>query len=476
MGSMLAAAVGVVLVGSPVQSESDRPIISDEAASTLNMLSDAFVAVAQHAGPYVVSITTETEIEAHSGSSPFPGFEEFFGRRGRPDGANEPFRQQGQGSGLIVSADGYILTNNHVAGNADELKVELQDGRIYKAELIGADSMSDVAVIRIEPDEPLAYARLGDSESLRVGEWVIAVGSPFRLEQTVTAGIVSAMGRGNVNLSVYEDFIQTDAAINPGNSGGPLVNLKGEVVGVNTAIATRSGGYQGIGFAIPINMANKIMEDLINDGRVTRGWLGVGIDAVDEDLADAMGLDRPHGALVNNVIAPSPSENAGVVEGDVIVKFDGEDIRDPQHLMNRVALTRPGETSEVVVTRDGKEQTFFVTLGERPAEEDLATADPRRNPGVDTFGLELTPLTRDLAEGLGAEMNEGGLLVDSVAPGSPAAEKGIQPGDIVRQAAKEPITSVREFREQVRELESDETLLLLVERDGRTRFHALRKS
>lgn len=457
-------------LANPEQSTSVTP----EAARVLGLMSDAFSAVASDVKPYVVSITTETEVTRSADA--FPGLREFFGDRffGNPH-EGEAFRQQGLGSGLIVSPDGVILTNNHVAGEADELTVQLHDGRVYPAKLVGADRQSDIAVIKVEVNESLPSATLGSSEELRVGDWVIAVGSPFHLEQTVTAGIVSAKSRSGVNLTEYEDFIQTDAAINPGNSGGPLVNLQGQVVGINTAIATRSGGYQGIGFAIPIDMAKAIMNDLLTEGRAIRGWLGVTIQNLDEDLAESVGLSHPYGALVENLDDRGSAGEAGIQKGDVIVRFQGEEIRDTRQLMNKVAMTRPGTNAEVVVSREGKQKTIWVKLKERPTELQPVVANRETPDFDDPFGMVVRPLTSDLADQLGTEMDHGGVVVESVERGSVAEEKGLRPGDVIREMKRNRLSSVPDYREYVDAMGSGETVLLLVERDGRTRFVALRK-
>jgi serine protease Do len=473
----LALAASTALVVPGFAGSDDHSPVPEDAARVLRLMSDAFAAVSSQVKPAVVSITTETEIE-HPVVEGFPGLREFFDNR--PGGSGgQPFTQRGLGSGVILSADGIILTNNHVVGMADELSVRMWDGRVYQAKLIGADAESDVAVIKVETDDELPYAKLGNSDELRVGEWVIAVGSPFHLEHSVTAGIVSALGR-STRLTQYEDFIQTDAAINPGNSGGPMVNLDGEVVGINTAIATRSGAYQGIGFAIPANMARIIMDDLIREGRVIRGWLGVSIQNIDQDMAETLGLDRPLGALVQAVADGSAAKDAGLEEGDVILKLDGEVLRDVKHLQNRVALTRPGTTVNFTVSRSGSERVFPVTLAERDASQEqiaqLGDAGPEgATPYADPFGLEVSPLTEELAQGLDTRVGEGGLVVQSVSRRSAAEEKGVQPGDIIREVDREPIRDLANYRERVENLEGGEAMLLLVERDGRTRFFALRK-
>ena len=467
---------GVLSVGAA--RADDAPDISPEAAATLQHMSDAFAAVAEHAKPFVVAIYTEREIEAQPPTERFPGLREFFGEPffHRFFGPNpEGFTQRGLGSGVVVSQDGYILTNNHVAGEADQLTVRMADGQTYGASLVGADSRSDVAVIKIDA-ESLPYASIGDSDGLRVGEWVVAVGSPFHLEQSVTAGIVSATGRQNMRLTDYEDFIQTDAAINPGNSGGPLVNLRGEVIGINTAIASRSGGYQGIGFAIPMNMADQIMADLITEGRVIRGWLGVMIGDLDEELAESLGLDRVEGALVSEVVPDSPARDAGIEEDDVILKFNGEAIRSVSHLRNRVAMTRPDTDADVEVSRDGNTRKFIVRLGELPDDpEQLASAVDEDEPADDPFGLGVRELTDELAVSLGTTFGSGGIVVESVARGGAASKKGLQPGDIIREVARKRVSDVADYRDRTESISSGDPVLLLVERDGRTRFFALRK-
>jgi serine protease Do len=468
---------GLASIATPTARADERePGSSMEPKQYARLLSQAFVAVAEDVRPVVVSITTEKEITVEDPHERFPGLHEFFGEPffRRFFGPREGFKQRGLGSGVIVSGDGYILTNNHVAGGADELSVRMDDGRTFDAKVVGTDEKSDLAVIKIEANGTLPYARLGDSDALDVGEWVVAIGSPFYLEHTVTAGIVSAKGRSGVlqPSDVYEDFIQTDAAINPGNSGGPLVNLDGEVVGVNTAIATRTGGYQGVGFAIPVNMARSVMDDLIHEGRVIRGWLGVMIGGVDRDLAESLGLPRPEGALVNQVLPESPAAEGGLKEGDVILSIDDHRIETVDQLRNRVAMTRPGTQVEVKIARGGNERVLRVTLGELPADEEQRQLAARSG---DPFGLEVTPLTPDLAEQLGTELREGGLVVESVAEGSVAEEKGLEPGDVIREMAGEGVTTVEDYGRRVSGTESGGTILFFVERDGRTRFAALRK-
>ncbi len=319
-----------------------------------------FADVAEAALPAVVSIRSEKRVADGSFDEDSP-FDFFFGQ---PDG--QPRREEGLGSGVIIDSDGTILTNNHVIDGADRVRVQLYDDREFDARVLGADPPSDLAVIRVKDAKgSFAMMRLGDSDKLRVGEWVIAVGSPYGLTQTVTAGIISAKGRHNTGINSYENFLQTDAAINPGNSGGALLNLRGELVGINTAIFSRSGGYQGIGFAIPIEMARKISADLIREGAVTRGWLGVSIQPLNPERADALGIPDHKGALVGGIVPGSPADRAGLQRGDVITRIDHRPIRDPSDLLNYVALQLPGAWVEVGVNRSGKNVAFKARVAKR---------------------------------------------------------------------------------------------------------------
>ncbi len=318
-------------------------------------LSQAFRHVAKSIRPAVVSISSVRRIVPAA-------LQRQFGRDvpgGIPKGA---FEQRGLGTGVVVSEDGYILTNNHVVRAADEVNVTLSDSRILSAKVVGTDAKTDLAVLKIDTSG-LSFAKLGDSDAIDVGEWALAIGSPFGLAQTVTAGIISAKGRSNVGITDYEDFLQTDAAINPGNSGGPLVNLDGQVIGINTAIASRSGGYMGIGFAIPSNLARPVMQSIIKDGHVKRGWLGVAIQDLTKDLADSLQLDSRDGVLVGNVIAGSPADEAGLQSGDIILRFGGKPPRTANQLRNAVAATAPDTETVVALFRDGKTRTLKVVIG-----------------------------------------------------------------------------------------------------------------
>jgi serine protease Do len=442
---------------------------AEEARSALRQLSSAFTQVAQDAMPAVVFIQVEKNLAG--GQSPFgynnpfdlfgeEFFERFFGRR-FPEQRREPrqprqYRQQGQGSGFIVSQDGYILTNHHVVGEADRITVTLADNREFEAKLIGADPKSDVAVIQIKGDHFPALP-MGDSNRLAVGEWVIAIGNPFGLTHTMTVGVVSAKGRSRVGIADYEDFIQTDAAINPGNSGGPLINLAGEVVGINTAIFSRSGGYMGIGFAIPIEMATQIQKQLIATGKVTRGYLGVSIQDLTEALARSFGMDQPQGVLVASVSPGAPAAKAGMQSGDVIVAFDGQTVSDSAQLRNLVARTPVGREVVVRVIRDQKARELTVEIGALP-DQVMTQADASGM--LDQLGFTVQELTEELAYELGYEGQEG-VVVTAVEPGSEAAQAGLRRGTLIREVNRQEIRNTEDFRRALSASAQSKRVLLL---------------
>jgi serine protease Do len=440
----------------------------------------AFVAVAQVVGPAVVQVQTVTKV---TGSS-FPGFDmnppDFFGGDpfqfffGPHGGEPKDFYTEGNGSGVIVSSEGYILTNNHVVEGAKEIHVALTDGREFDATVVGADPSSDIAVIKIEA-EGLPVAPLGNSDDLQVGDWVVALGSPFGLENTVTAGIVSATGRTNMRLADYEDFIQTDAAINPGNSGGALVNLSGQVVGINTAIASRTGGYMGVGFAIPVNQAKDVMEQLIETGTVTRGWLGVSIQDVTPALRETLGLaDTVKGALVGEVMSDTPAGKAGIKVGDVVVGMDGRAVSDANDLRNRVAAVRPGKNVRLELLRDGDEQTVTVTVGERPSDLTPASTTPGGPPtrgGKQTVrGITVGSLTPELKSQLGYDGDTGVVILDVEGYGG-AARAGISPGMVILKVNGVSVNDPGEFGKIVEKTSG--SLLLYVWSHGGRSFVAL---
>lgn len=451
---------------------------------SLRNTGEAFRSVAKKVSPAVVNIQVEKEVPERSFQSPFGGqspfnddfFRRFFGIP-MPEGpGQDPHekkrapRTQSQGSGFIINSEGVILTNNHVVQDADKVSVTLTDGRNFTAEVIGTDEASDVAVVKIESNKDLPFLSLGDSDALEVGDWVLAVGNPFGLSNTITAGIVSAKGRSSVGITDYENFIQTDAAINPGNSGGPMVNLQGEVVGMNTAIFSRSGGYMGIGFAIPVNMVKHIRDQLIDSGSVTRGYLGVMIQDLTPELAENFGLETSKGVLISQVTKDSPAAEAGLRQGDIVIEFAGQPVDSVGPFRNKVALSPPGTEQKMTVLRDGKRKKINITLGTLP---DDAPAAQERPSEVDELGLSVQPLTEDLAQRFGYTDAEG-VVVTRVDPGSIAASARIRPGTLIQEVNHQKVTTPAQFREAVEE-GSKNTVLLLLRQGDATRYVALRR-
>jgi serine protease Do len=376
-------------------------------------------------------------------------------------------RQEGVGSGVIATKDGYILTNNHVVDGADEVKVALQDGREFTAKVIGRDPKSDVAVIKIDATD-LPAVPMADSDKVEVGDVVLAIGNPFGIGQTVTTGIVSAKGRGNMGLD-YEDFLQTDAAINPGNSGGALVDADGRLIGINTAILSRSGGNQGIGFAIPVNLARDEMQSLIKDGHVTRGYLGVMIQDLTPALAKEFKLKDATGALIGDVTPKGPAEKAGLKSGDLLVEFNGKKVADSRHLKLEVARTQPGQTVPVKILRDGTSKTLEVTVKTLPGTESIAKTDKGSDDTGTLNGVGVTDLDEQARQQLEVPETINGAVVTEVKPDSAAAEAGLKPGDIIQEINRKPVKNAEEAV-RLTENPSDKTTLLRVWREGGSRF------
>jgi serine protease Do len=456
-------------------------ILAGEPASTSETLlqsSERFIAVAKQAKASVVNVSSTRKIGGGKSPlespSPFfddPFFRRFFGEEfDQRFREQKEFRQEGLGSGVIAGADGYIVTNNHVVEGADEIEVSLTDKRTFKAKVIGTDPKSDLAVIKIDASG-LPTLPWADSAQLQVGELVLAVGSPFGLTQTVTMGIISAVGRANMGIVDYEDFIQTDAAINPGNSGGALVNLKGELIGINTAIFTRTGGYMGIGFAIPSNMAKSVMDSLIKYGKVVRGWLGVSIQEVTPDLAKEFGVSETKGALVADVMDDSPASKAGFERGDIITEFNHKPVKDPTHLRSMVAESAPGTKTTITVFRDKRSKSLEVTLGELPKELAALRATGEAKGEHALAGVEVGPLSRDDLRRLRIK---GGVAVRRVDPSGPAAQAGLRAGDVIREINRKPVTSVEEFQRLVGKLKAKDRVLLLISRDRATIYLAIK--
>jgi serine protease Do len=436
----------------------------------------SFAETAKAAKPAVVNISTTQKMEAQRRPRPGPTpgpfggddpFEEFF----RRFFGERPPSARSLGSGFVISQDGYIVTNNHVIEGAETIEVRLTDHNEYQAKLIGTDDKTDIALIKIEPKGPLSVVTLGKSSDLQVGDWVVAIGNPFGLEQTVTAGIVSAKGRV-IGSGPYDDYIQTDASINPGNSGGPLLNLKSEVVGINTAIFSRTGGNIGIGFAIPIDMARSIIDQLKTTGKVTRGWLGVAIQQVTPELGKSFGLEEARGALVAEVTTGGPAEKVGIERGDIIVEFNGEEVKDSHELPAMVANTAVGSKAEVKVLRGGKEKRFTVNLGELPAQIARAGTGEEQEEG---WGLTVADITPDIARRFQLESDKG-VVITEVESDSPAGQAGLRPGDVIEEANRQTVSSVGDFTKAIEQGKGKETLLLLARRGTFSAFYALKKA
>jgi serine protease Do len=449
-------------------------VISDESVDFLKHTGKAMAELAGAVKPAIVNIsTTRTEKISESQFAPFfndPLFRKFFGDRHGDERFPKERKTASLGSGVIVSSDGYILTNNHVIKNADEIKVLLSDKREFKGKIIGSDPRTDIAVIKIEATD-LPQVVWGDSGSLMVGEIVLAIGNPYGLNQTVTMGIVSAVERVNMGIADYVDFIQTDAAINPGNSGGALVNAGGELVGINTAIFSTSGGYQGIGFAIPSNMAKNVMVSLITKGKVVRGWLGVSIQPISPELARQFQLESEKGSLVGDVIEGSPAQNGGIMRGDVIIGINGEKVTEPHELRNIIANTLPGEAIVLNIIRDGREILLSVTLSELSVE-----SQEESSAGIiydnSLRGITVQDLTPKIYKRLDVPEKIRGVVITDIEPEAPAETK-LMPGDIILEIKRKAITSTDDYDRIVSTIERNENILMLIFRRGSSIFITL---
>ncbi len=433
-------------------------------------LSQAFEQVAETITPSVVTISTETKAKKATQPKKNDPLRDFFGEDFFDRLA--PVPQRGLGTGVIVDEQGHILTNNHVIGDADEVTVRLSNERSVRAKVVGSDPRTDLAVIKIKVKEKLPTpAKLGDSDKLKIGEWVVAAGASFGLDNTITAGIVSAKGRAISGGLQYEDFIQTDAAINPGNSGGPLVNLKGEVVGINTAIVSKSGGYMGIGFAIPVNMAKQVMDSLISKGKVTRGWLGVGIQNLTEDLARSFDYPSTEGALVGQVDPDGPSKKAGLQQGDIIVQLGREKIKNVNQLRNFVATIKPGTSIEVHLLRNGKKELKSVTIGELPAQPAEQTTEV--NGTNEELGLTVDEFNSG-SQRRPRTSRTSGVVITEIDPQGLAARAELQPGDIVVSINGEDVESIEDFKAAMKKASIEKGIRFVVETQGMQRFAIIR--
>jgi len=434
------------------------PSASNTPGSTPNSFSD----LVERVKPAVVNISTSKTFKGRGGfGTPFGGspfgddfFDRFFGDMPRRD-----FKQRSLGSGFIISNDGYIFTNNHVVEQADKIRVKISDGKEYDAKVIGTDANTDIALIKIKPDNSLPVADIGDSEAVRVGEWVVAIGNPFGLDATVTAGIVSAKGRV-IGAGPYDNFIQTDASINPGNSGGPLFNMEGKVIGINTAIVAQG---QGIGFAIPINMAKNILTDLKSKGKVTRGWLGISIQDITDDIAQNLNHKNKNGALVSDVFKGDPADKAGIKIGDIIIEINGKPVKDTHELLLMIAAMKVGQKMNVKAIRDGKEMTFQVVVAER--KDNVTMAMEKSSLGH--FGIAAQDITPEMAKQM--RISRDGVMVTDVQAGSPADEVGIQPGDIIVQVNRVKISSMKDYVREITKAAQKKSVTLFVKR-GRSGY------
>lgn len=473
ISSLLLIATGLI-VGMVISSQIDYTAhsdaqniqISEESADFLTQTGKAMAEITSAVKPAIVNISTSRTVKMGSGDPFFndPFFRRFFGDRFGPQHPRER-KSTGMGSGVIVSSDGYIITNYHVIKEADEITVLLWDKREFQGTVIGSDPKTEISIIKIDT-EGLPTLPWGDSDTLQVGEVVLAVGNPYGLNQTVTMGIVSALGRANVGIADYEDFIQTDAAINPGNSGGALVNARGKLVGINTAIFSTSGGYQGIGFAIPSNMVKTVMDSLIKTGRVIRGWLGVSIQKLTPELAGQFNLDEMKGTLVSDVVENSPAEKAGLKRGDVILTFDDKKTDEPFILRNMVASTTPGEKHTLMILRDKERVPITVTIGELPADLQQVKADIYENVLKGVIVQDMNP---EIADKLNIPERVQGVIIKSIDRESPAAGI-VVPGDVIQEINRKKITSVKDYLDIVSELQKDDDVLLLVFRKGSSVF------
>jgi serine protease Do len=462
---------------------------------------DSFADLAAKLLPAVVNISTEQTISSDSGDQSGPGkgpdmpqfppgspFEQFFKDfLNRNHGGDEstpqalPRHATSLGSGFIIDPSGLVVTNNHVIADADQITVTLQDDTNFKAEVVGRDTKIDVALLRIKSAKPLPFVKFGDSDQTRIGDWVLAIGNPFGLGGTVTAGILSARAR-EINAGPYDDFLQTDAAINRGNSGGPMFNMSGDVIGINTAIFSPSGGSIGIGFALPSNLAWPIIQEIRDYGHARRGWLGVNIQSVTDEIAENLGLDKPKGALIASVKDGGPAQVAGIQPGDVVLDFDGKDVTDMRHLPRLVAETPIDKVVKVTVWRKRKAETLDVKVGELKDEDQEAALTPTEKKsdtpsgGVQVLGLSLSDLTPDLRERYALAADASGVVVTDVAANSPAADKGVHAGDVIVEVAQEDVKNAAQINDLVQQAKKSgrKSVLLLVDRQGDLRFVALK--
>lgn len=469
----------------PQQSKNTRqnnlPAIDPQTVMPAEQLGKAYAEVAAHVKPAIVSVYSEKMVK-QSDQSADEMLRRFFGQDfpgGNHGGHNHGggVMQRGMGSGMIIDKKGRILTNFHVVSDVDDIKVQLADKRRFEAEIVGTDPASDIAVIRIKGEVPsdLPTVELGDSDAMQVGNIVMAIGSPFGFIQTVTTGVLSATGRAGIGINTYEDFLQTDAAINPGNSGGPLVNMRGQVIGINSVIATSIGQFAGVGLAIPINMVKAVLPTLASGGKIVRGYLGVGIQELTGDLAQQFGANTVNGALVSDVSKGEPADKAGLKPGDIILRYDGKSIQDTAHLKNMVAATRPGTEVKLDILRDGKQQTLTATVGRLAPESEVASVESepagasKESKPSGKLGVSVQQLTPGLAQQLGYQGDKG-VVVTDVQEGGAASIAGLKEGDLILEANHQQISTPADLRRIIENEKKGASTLLRVKRDKQTVF------
>jgi serine protease Do len=475
---LIIAAVGFAYVRAQVGTDKrPAPEVAQNVRNVTAMSNGlpSFAGLVNQAKPSIVNISTTAVIRGPGGQGPFVGpnnpFKDFFGDdffdKFFGNGPRREYKQRSLGSGFIIDKEGYILTNNHVVEKASTIKVKLSDEKEYDAKIIGRDPKTDIALIKIDVRQSLPVAVLGNSEALQVGDWVVAIGNPFGLEHTVTAGIVSAKGR-IIGAGPYDEFIQTDASINPGNSGGPLLNLKGEVVGINTAIV--SGG-QGIGFAIPINVARDMLAQLKTKGKVARGWLGIVIQRITPEIAKSLGISESEGALVADVMDNSPAEKAGIKRGDLIISYNGKKVKDNDTLPRLVAATEIGKKAKIVLIRNKKQMEVDVVVGELQDE----TLKAKKTEIEKDIGLVVQDITPEVAKHLNLKKDIRGVIVTDVLPGSPAQDADIRSGDVIREIGRRPVRNVAEFKNALKSSNIKEGIVMLIQRDNTTFYAVIRQ-
>lgn len=446
---------------------------SMEGTALLEQISGAVAELAERAKPATVSIKCTICSQGADFSSPYDMFgDDFFRRFFGPQNPQKEQQQTTGGSGFIVSADGYIVTNNHVIKDAKQVTVTLNDGREFQATVKGSDSRTDLAVLKIDVNE-LPYLNFGDSDNLRAGEMVFALGNPFGLEGTITSGIVSAKGRQDLGIATYEDFIQTDAPINRGNSGGPLLNVRGEVIGVNTAILSSSGGYMGVGLAIPSKMVEPVMDQIMNNGTVKRGYLGIVMQPIDKELCDALNLDKPEGILVSEVVKGSPAEKGGLQQGDMILQYNGKPVKNINKFRNDIAIMNPGDTIQLKIRRNNKQKTISIVLGSQ-SEGEVSSVELTQK-----LGIELENLTPEWASRLGYSSDVNGVVISKVKPGSPAATAGLRPSFLITGVAidwnnQKAVKNIGELDAALQELGNKKYIILIVRHQNFQRYYTIK--